>query len=248
MALFSVLMSTFECWGAGPDFTRQHLQSIVDQTHRPLQCVISDHSKDDEIEKVVKSIDPKGVDVIYVRFDRDYGNPASNWNNALAQATGEYLQYVSMDDWYHDPTAIERMVAFFDENKDVEWAAVPEIVQPGDRLFYPWWPDQYVLNENTLGGPGAVIFRSSLRDVKWEERLIYFADDEWYYRMFVAAKKPPYLYKGPAVYTCRHHPFQQQKVRGSDVQMRDLDMIMSIYGTFRPNHDTISSPKDGGAK
>ena len=69
--------------GAGPGFIKNNLEKITEIEYRPLQCVISDHSKNDEIENIVKSIEPKGVDVVYVRYPENYENLAHNWNNAL---------------------------------------------------------------------------------------------------------------------------------------------------------------------
>jgi FkbM family methyltransferase len=228
-------MSTFECWGKGPEFTKQHLESITVQTYRPLQCVISDHSKDDEIEKIVKSIDPKGVDVIYVRYDEHYGSPGHNWNNCLKYATGEYLQYVSMDSWHHDPTSISKIVSFFEENKVIEWIAIPCVVYPEMKIFYPWWNKEYELNENTIGGPDSIIFRASIKHITFNTEFMYYGDNVWYYEMHLAAKHPPHLYKGDPVYTVRVHDLQQQKVVKSERREKDLQDVLDTYGTFKPS-------------
>jgi len=225
---YSILITTWECYGVGSQFIKENLEKITKLTYRPLQCVISDHSKNDEIENVVKSIDPNGVDVVYVRYTENYGNPAANWNNALEHATGDLIQYFTMDDWFHDPSAVSRIVDFFEQNQECDWCMVPKNDSPAGTIFVPSWPGSNPMR-NTIGGPNSIIFRSKLRHVKMDPRLKWWVDTEWYHRLFLETGMPPRLYTGDPIYTCRTHPRQLQHEVPESIKQGELRLITSLY-------------------
>lgn len=41
---YSILITSYECYGKGAEFLRENLLSVFSQTYRPIQCIISDHS------------------------------------------------------------------------------------------------------------------------------------------------------------------------------------------------------------
>jgi len=231
MSVYSIMMSTFECWGKGPEFTKKHLDSIIAQTYRPLQCVISDHSKNSEIEDIVRATEPGGVDLIYVRYEKDYGNGVSNWGNACDHATGDYLQYASMDDWYHDPTAVERLVKFMDENTSVNWAILPVNQYPQGTQYRPRWPSNFNFTINTIGGPSSNLIRRVLKNIRMDNQHIYFGDVEWFYRLYIAAGKPV-IYPGDTIFTIRSHPLQQQNIISKDRQNNDIKLLLDKYNNL----------------
>jgi len=225
--IYSILITTWECHGVGPEFIKNNLERITEIEYRPLQCVISDHSKNDEIENIIKSIDPKGVDVVYVRYTENHGNPGHNWNNALKFCNGDLIQYFTMDDWFHDPSAPGRMVEFFNNNPECKWSMVPKNDWPADKVFTPHWPEAHPM-KNTIGGPNSIIFRKELSGIQMDPALIWFVDTEWYFRMFLACGIPV-LYTGPSVYTCRTHPLQLQHNFENDVKIREHYYIISKF-------------------
>ena len=222
-------MTTYECKGRGISMTRKHLESIFEQTYRPIQCVISDHSKNSEIEDLVKSMESKGVDVVYTRHLRDYGNISSNMNNAAKYATGDYIQHVSMDDWYHDTTAVSRLVAFMDADPSIEWAILPCWCYPQEVCFTPSWPSYFNFTVNTIGGPPSVIIRSSLKNITFDERIAKFLDIVWFYNLYKASGSPR-EYTGPAVYTNYTHPLPCTYNFSNEDRQKDINTIISEYG------------------
>jgi glycosyltransferase involved in cell wall biosynthesis len=229
--IYSILVTTWECHGAGPGFIKENLKKITEIEYRPLQCVISDHSKNDEIENIVKSIDPKGVDVVYVRYPENYGNIALNWSNALKFAQGDIIQYFTMDDWFHNPMAIDRIVTFFKDSPECMWVMVPKIDWPANKMFTPSWTDVNPMR-NTIGGPNSIVFRKSLSYVEMDPNLVWFVDTEWYFRLGLAAG-PPVLYPIEPLYTCRTHPLQLQHHIENPVKMREHNYIINKYKDLR---------------
>ena len=100
LLLVTVLSVTLN--GCSKEFLEENLSMIVNQSYPNIQVIISDHSKDDEIENFVNTFDKKNLELIYTRYTENYGNPCHNWNNALQYATGDYLHYLAMDDRFYD--------------------------------------------------------------------------------------------------------------------------------------------------
>jgi glycosyltransferase involved in cell wall biosynthesis len=185
---YSIIVTSYECYGKGEGFLRENLESVFSQTHRPLQCIVSDHSRDDVIEKMVNSLDSNGCELIYVRYPDNYGNPGHNWNNGLKYANGEFLQYMCMDERLAHNRAVEYIVKFMTET-NARWIACAQIVAPTNYLFIPRWNPE-ILSKNTLSGPAAVVIRNNLRHVELDPQFFWAIDNEWYYRLYLEAGKP----------------------------------------------------------
>ena len=226
--VYTILLTTYECHGMGPAYTVRNLKSIFDQTYRPLQVVVSDHSKNDEVEQAVRSLDPKGVDVTYVRYTEHYGNPCANWTNALKYAKGAYLNYFAMDEYLHHPTAVEEVVTLFRDRPEVKWVACSFVMEPTRTRYTPWWPAS-ILKENRIGGPSGVVVRSDLRHIKLHPDFLWLLDVEWYYRLSREAG-PPHISEVVYYHNC-HTPYQlTHTVCTEEVRAADERRLEEFYG------------------
>ena len=104
---FTLLITSYECKGMGKIFLEESMKAIVQQTYRPIQVVISDHSKDAVIKDYIGSLNHQDIELIYTPYAENYGSPCHNWNNALKYATGDYIQYLALDDMLAHPRAVE---------------------------------------------------------------------------------------------------------------------------------------------
>lgn len=89
------------------------LDSIVQQTYRPIELIIIDDGSTDKSKEVVqsyiKTFREKEIQHKYI-YQENAGLGAAI-NTGLRHATGEFLCWPDTDDWY-EPTATERKVAF----------------------------------------------------------------------------------------------------------------------------------------
>lgn len=200
----TIITTTYECYGKGVQFVRENLDAVFSQTHRPLQCIISDHSKDDAIETLVRSIDSNGVELVYVRYTENHGNAGENWNNGCKYATGDTIQYNCMDERLAHPDAIADALAFM-EQTGAQWIACAQRTEPKNTIYVPHW-NPHIIDCNTISGPTAVIIRSSLKDIMLDAQFFYFIDTEWYYRLGKRAG-PPTIFNG-ITYIGRIHELQ----------------------------------------
>lgn len=189
---YSILITSYECYGKGVEFLRENLQSVFSQTYRPIQCIVSDHSRDNVIEDMVKTLDTRGVEFIYVRYAEDYGNPVSNWKNALRYATGEYIHYFAMDECFSSTESVGSIVRCFQNNPDAMWIACAQLVRPGQFIFTPSW-NSTILQINSVSGPSAVVIRSKIRSIEMDPQFIWYLDIDWYYRLWKHVGAPHIL-------------------------------------------------------
>jgi len=228
-ALYSALITTYECNGYGADYTRQCLESVAMQTYRPIQCVVSDHSKNDEIEILVRGLDMRGVELIYLRYTENYGSPCHNWNNALKHATGTYIHYIAMDDRFAHVDAVANVVKYMNETGS-HWTAVACQFDPvSDGYHVPFWIGD-ILHENTIGGPTKVVIRDTLKHVKMDPRFIWVLDMDWFHRLYLAAG-PPSFFIETFTYIDRHHSNQLSKKLTSVEKAQEHADILRKYQT-----------------
>jgi glycosyltransferase involved in cell wall biosynthesis len=82
------------------------LTSILQQTYRHLEIIISDDASTDRTLEIVSSLADERV--VVIRNHRNIGAPA-NWFGSLQHATGKYVKIVCADDLL-DPQCVERQV------------------------------------------------------------------------------------------------------------------------------------------
>lgn len=205
--LYSIAITTYECKGLGVSFTLENLQSIISQTYRPIEVIISDHSKDNVIEKAIKELDTNGVEIVYVKYSEKYGNPSANWNNSLKYVSGKFIQRLPMDERLANINSIQTNIDFI-KNSNSEWIMSAALLDPPSRgsIFIPKWNPDVLYGINTMGGPGCVVLKDSLKNIQFDENLKMTNDTEWYYRIFLKAGIPKIL--TTPTYIDRQHPNQ----------------------------------------
>lgn len=106
--LVSILIPTYN----RPHYVGQAIGSVLRQTYPHIEMIVSDNSEDEQTELVVKRLQsqPGGAAIRYVRNAKNIG-PLANQRQCLDLATGEYVNYLMDDDWFH-PQKIERMVPY----------------------------------------------------------------------------------------------------------------------------------------
>lgn len=230
-ALYTILISTYECKGFGVEYLEQNLHTIITQTYRPIQVIISDHSRDNEIQRLVESIpESSNLEIRYKRYTEQYGNASANWNNALLDASGEFIHYLAMDDMLADTGAIDRIVSFMTSNPNSKWIASETLIIPGRQHFIPSW-NPYVWNGNTISGPSAVTIRKSLKHIRLDEKLRMYLDIDWYYRLYLEAGKP--LILNSITWVNRTHPNQlTYHIDEGELKRENCILLQKYKNTF----------------
>ena len=221
----SVCIPSYEANGRGVEFIGKNIQSILSQTYKNMEIVVSDHSKDDVIENYIKGL---GLDnIMYLRNVEDIGWPAHNTNNAIKNSTGDYIKLMNLDDFIVGENSIQLMVDLLGEGS--KWVIsgcihydygtggwtnpiIPRIEDDGKHL---------INGINFVGCPSVGLIP---REEYFDTEVLYMIDCELWYRMFITYGYPGVLkdYR-IAVGIGDHTLTSQLSSKQSDLLYKDIE-------------------------
>ena len=120
--LVTVMIGVYNC----AEYLPEAIESVLAQSHRPLELIVVDDGSEDESGSVARSY---GDAVCCIRQKR--GGMAAARNRAIAAASGEYFAFLDADDRFR-ADKIERQLSFFDADADVDavFGHVTEFLSP----------------------------------------------------------------------------------------------------------------------
>jgi glycosyltransferase involved in cell wall biosynthesis len=101
----------------GERYLAQSIESILSQTFRDFELVISDNASSDSTERICRQYAERDPRVRYYRNERNHG-AAWNHNRVVELARGEFFRWQCHDD-YCSPTLLEKCLAVLDSEPDV---------------------------------------------------------------------------------------------------------------------------------
>jgi glycosyltransferase involved in cell wall biosynthesis len=101
----------------GENFLEDALTSILGQTYKDIEVVISDNASTDRTEGICRKFVECDPRVRYVRNEQNLG-PARNYNNTFHLSRGELFKWAAHDDTYA-PDYLEKCVAVLDNDPGV---------------------------------------------------------------------------------------------------------------------------------
>jgi glycosyltransferase involved in cell wall biosynthesis len=90
-----------------PDFLRQTLHSILEQTNRDFELVVSDNSSNDEVEQMMRAEFPH----VEYRRRTPMLQYLAHFNSCIDEATSDYFCLFHDDDWMHPDFVNQTMKA-----------------------------------------------------------------------------------------------------------------------------------------
>ena len=104
-----------------PDELRRAIESILSQTYKDIEIVISNNcSPNKEVDLVVKEYLNKDSRINYFYQDKPL-RVIDNFRFVLEKATGDYFVFLADDDWF-DKDYIEKCILFLKNNSDYSLA------------------------------------------------------------------------------------------------------------------------------
>ena len=101
----------------GENFLEEALDSILAQTYRDFELIISDNASTDRTEEICAAYAARDKRIRYHRNEKNLG-AAKNFNQVFELSTGEYFKWASHDD-VCAPQYIERCVSVLDSRPSV---------------------------------------------------------------------------------------------------------------------------------
>jgi glycosyltransferase involved in cell wall biosynthesis len=165
--LVSICVPTYHAHGEQDRILKRLIKSVREQNYPNIELVISDQDAVPEDGRKRYAFQDGKINVKYIAYDGPQTS-AHNTNNAILNASGDYVMILNHDDFLYHDNAIGNMVTLL-ENQKAGWVATACLHTDAhetviDRPHCPWWPGEKSLVEgvNTIGCPSVVMFRRDL--------------------------------------------------------------------------------------
>lgn len=109
----TVMMSSYN----SADFLEMAVRSMLDQTWRNLELIVTDDCSSDDSREILKAIAAKDPRLVVIENTENHGT-YGNRNRMLEVCTGDFITVHDSDDWSH-PQMIEHQMKHLMENPDV---------------------------------------------------------------------------------------------------------------------------------
>jgi glycosyltransferase involved in cell wall biosynthesis len=200
--LVSICIPTYEMHNKGNAFLKQNLDSIAIQTYQNIEIIISDHSKNKNIEQSLDEY--SSLNIKYLRNTVNLGSSSANTNNAILNASGSIIKILFQDDWLFDKNSIEYHVdSLIQSGKG--WS-ISACAHSNDGISIVDEHQPHITNNilfhNTLSSPSTLLLYKAICE-NFDTNLLWYMDTDLYYRLY---KKygPPNLYSKVCVINRRH--------------------------------------------
>ncbi len=170
--------------GQGAVFLKQSFDVLARQTFTDFDVVISDHSRNDAIEKLCQEYSDR-LDIHYFRNTENIGSSSANMNNAIRHATGTLIKMLFQDDFLFDENSLKVIANNFDISKDHWLVTACESTRDGVTFYRPFYPRYHAkihLGPNTISSPSVVTVINK-EPLLFDENLIWYMDCDYYKRM-----------------------------------------------------------------
>lgn len=178
---------------------KQNLDSILRQTYRQLEVLVSDDSPQDEVQELVKEYAGR-LPLSYVRNRPSLGSPA-NWNAVLSRANGDFVLLLHHDDQFSKKDSLQKLLTPLLTNASIDFSfgrneSIDAIA--GTKPFSAAHFNRYynhpslLLLANTLGAPSNVLLRRNAVG-RYDERFKWIVDVYFYSTLFAQKKRFAYV-------------------------------------------------------
>jgi glycosyltransferase involved in cell wall biosynthesis len=179
----SVVIPTYEYNGKAVYMLEKSMGSLLEQTYKNFEIVVSDHSKDDTVYNYCKQF---SIPVTYVRNEIGRGNSSINMNNGIRNSTGDIIKVLHMDDWMCSPNAFDLIVKETSKNPQLKWGGLGfnhyyEEKKTIGRYIFPHISGRI---KTLLGCPSVSFFYNNTQDpIFFDENLIIINDSDMHSRL-----------------------------------------------------------------
>ncbi|MCC7402330.1 MAG: glycosyltransferase [Chitinophagaceae bacterium] len=208
------------------------LDSIVIQSYRDFEVIITDDSPGDEVNNLCNLYQDKFI-LHYFRNKEPLGTP-ENWNEAIRNAKGEWIKLMHDDDWFIDQDSLLAFKKMIDENpqKSFFYSAYQNVYEEDGRIEKVF-VNSYrkmrleknpvaLFSSNVIGPPSVTLIRNDNKE--WYDRNIkWLVDIDYYIR---------YLRTGSPVYTGQllvNVGINNEQVTKSSFRVGNIEIPESFY-------------------
>jgi hypothetical protein len=222
----SIVIPTYEMAGKGVEFLSYNIGKILEQTFTDFSVIISDHSLNTDIERLLDSYHDDRL--VYLNNTTNRGICTANLNYGIMHADGEIIKPMFQDDYFYSKNALTVIHnAFLEGNK---WVCVSSN-STKDRnkysdTFTPKWNNDMVYGHNTMSSPSCIAYLKD-NEIIWDETLLWLLDCKFYYDMY-NKHGLPYFAKETLV-TNFQHPDQVTNLLSAEQKQAEVNLMKQKY-------------------
>lgn len=228
--LISVIVPTFN----RADLILKPLESVYNQTYRPIELVVVDDGSADRTKEVIqnwKSENESEDFIIKYIFQNNSGAPAAR-NNGVRNSTGRYLQFLDSD----DELLPEKLTLQFDkmraENTPIcicDYKHLDENGNTINELKKDFSIDHIIRNFIAVLSIGPLIDRKSYRtkQLVWNEKITKLQDKDYFLKLLMVTKKMSYVDK-VLFHWIRHSSEDRISFQIKDTPKTLSDILVSV--------------------
>ena len=180
----SICIPTYGMNGKGSFYLQKNLSSIFSQNLVPYEVIISDHSRDDAVQKTAELWNDF-LPIKYYRNEYNVGVISSNLNNCLNKATGDVIDFMLQDDLYYTTSSLQDRVKLLG---DKQWSVTATIHYSVERDIYYWhlvpeYRQDIYLGFNSIGSPSLLTMKRKDAPL-FDENLFMLTDCDYYKQLY----------------------------------------------------------------
>jgi glycosyltransferase involved in cell wall biosynthesis len=186
------------------NYLQKLLESVSIQTYTDYEVIITDDSRDETVENVVKNFHSI-KNISYYKNIIVLGTP-ENWNESVRKANGTWIKLMHDDDWFDNENSLQIFYEatlqkpgcsfFFSAYKNVyENSNVEKRVylKPGGHVML-WLSPLNLFKKQYIGNPSCTLIKRDL-NVFYDSDFKWVVDFEFYIRCLKKIKKFNYISK-----------------------------------------------------
>ena len=198
MPFISICIPTYK----HEDYLKRLLDSILSQTYKDFEIIITDDSPDNSVEGLLENYN-SNPGIHYYKNGKSLGTP-ENWNEAIRKANGTWIKIMHNDDWFASDDALQIFYDAIQENPGTDFffsafqnveanSGKKEVVKmsAADKAFLKSNP-YHLLKKVYIGNPSCTIVRKSL-DIFYDNRYKFIVDFDYYIRVIQQTAMPVYI-------------------------------------------------------
>ncbi len=210
--LLSIVIPCYEMHGYGAGFLNHSFEIINKQTHKNIEIILPDQSKDDSILNVYNQWKDK-LNIKYIDNKKAVKKfSSSNLNFSLPHISpdSKYVKFLFQDDFLNDNTSIYETINEFESFPDSKWLASACChSRTGYDKFnnmIPYYYDKiYLAEPNSISAPSVLTIRNGYV-IPFDENLMWLMDVDYYKQLHILYGDPVILNK----ITCVNRVWEKQ--------------------------------------
>jgi len=184
------------------NYLKRLIESIIIQDYTDFEVIISDDSDDNSVAELINDYSDK-ISILYFKNEKPLGTPG-NWNFAISKATGQWIKLMHDDDWFASSESLSKFTEGIKEGNHFIFSAYANCYEETSRtteIFLPTRVKNRIIQHpellfagNVIGPPSVTMLHRSIIE-KYDEKLKWFVDLEFYMRVLLRVKSYSYINK-----------------------------------------------------